>query len=276
MSQVSLVWLITGSSSGLGRSLAQAVLQKGHRLVATARNLQSLEPLASAFPETCKTVALDVTNPSQVQKAVDAAIRTFGRLDVLVNNAGVGLLGALEECSEEEVRRNFETNFFGPLAVIRTALPVLREQRAGHIINISAAAAISNYAGFSIYGASKCALEGASESLAAELKPLGIKVTLVQPGPFRTDFLSRSIQNASNSLPDYEKTSGKFAAYLKSIDGKQPGNPDKAAAAIVEMAETDSPPLRLVLGKYAVEKVRKRNAFAERELASCENLDTGF
>lgn len=239
-------------------------------MIATSRDARALEPLRTAFPDTCRILDLDVTNAAQVERAVAEAAEAFGRLDVVVNNAGVGLIGAFEEFSDQEVRSNFEINFFGALSVMRAALPFLRKQSSGHIINISAAAAISNYAGFSIYGASKCALEGVSESLAAELKPLGIKVTVVQPGPFKTDFISRSLQRAEKRLPDYEKTSGKFAAYLTNIDGKQPGDPEKAAQAICAIAEQDSPPLRLVLGKYATEKVRKQLAQAERELARWE------
>ena len=268
----SRVWLITGCSSGFGAALAAAVLARGQRVVATARNVDALRALAAQFPETCRALALDVTDASQVKRVVAQAVEDFGRLDVVVNNAGYGLVGALEEFGAQQIARNFDTNFFGALEVIRAALPILRAQGSGHIVNISAAAVISNYAGFSIYGATKWALEGVSESLAAELKPLGIKVTIVQPGPFRTDFIARSLERAENHIADYDRTSGKFARFLDTMAGKQPGDPAKAAQAIIAAVESDTPPLRLILGKYANDKSRKKHADAERERAAWEQV----
>ena len=180
--------------------------------------------------------------------------------------------------SRNTTRRNFETNFFGALRVIRAALPILRAQRRGHFVNISAAAVIANYAGFSIYGATKWALEGLSESLAAEVRPLGLKVTIVQPGPFRTDFISRSLERASASIPDYEPSSGKFRRFLETMNGRQPGDPAKAADAIISAVESENPPLRLALGKYAIDKARRKLAAAARELdaGSATGLATDF
>lgn len=264
------VWLITGCSSGFGAALAAAVLARGQRVVATARNVDALGELAAQFPDTCCAFALDVTDATQVKGAVARALEEFGRLNVVVNNAGYGLVGAFEELGTQQIARNFDTNFFGALEVIRAALPVLRAQGSGHIVNISAAAVISNYAGFSIYGATKWALEGVSESLAAELKPLGIKVTIVQPGPFRTDFIARSLERAENRIPDYDRTSGKFARFLDTMAGKQPGDPAKAADAIIAAVESETPPLRLILGRYANDKTRKKLADAERERAAWE------
>jgi NAD(P)-dependent dehydrogenase (short-subunit alcohol dehydrogenase family) len=266
------VWLITGCSSGFGASLAAAVLARGERVVATARNAEALSELAAQFPDTCRALALDVTDATQVKSVVAQAVEAFGRLDVVVNNAGYGLAGAFEELGTQQIARNFDTNFFGALEVIRAALPVLRAQGSGHIVNISAAAVISNYAGFSIYGATKWALEGVSESLAAELKPLGIKVTIVQPGPFRTDFIARSLKRAESQIADYDRTSGKFARFLETMEGKQPGDPARAAEAIIAAVESDAPPLRLVLGKYANDKLRKKLADAERERAAWEHV----
>lgn len=266
------VWFITGCSSGFGRALAEHLLITGHKVFATARQPEALDLLQAQYPETCQVAALDVTDNSQIQQSLESALNAFGRIDVLVNNAGYGLIGALEEFDDQQMRANFETNFFGAINVIRAALPTFRAQQSGHIVNISAAAVISNYAGFSIYGASKWALEGATEALAAELKPLGIKVTMVQPGPFRTEFIARSLESAQSRITDYEKTSGKFAAYLKMVDGKQPGDPAKAAAAIVAAVESEAPPLRLVLGKYATDKVRKKLTATERELAAWEQV----
>ena len=266
------VWFITGCSSGLGRALASRALARGHRVVATARQVDQLAELAAAHPATCRALALDVTEPASVRAAVSEAANAFGRLDVVVNNAGVGLVGAFEELGAAQIARNFDTNVFGALEVIRAALPILRAQASGHIVNISAAAVISNYAGFSIYGATKWALEGVSESLAAELKPLGIKVTIVQPGPFRTGFIARSLERAANRIADYDRTSGKFQRLLESMDGKQSGDPGRAAAAIIAAVESAAPPLRLVLGKYANDKVRKKLADAEKERAAWEHV----
>ena len=266
------VWLITGCSSGLGLALAARVLARGCRVIATTRNPATLAELATRFPDTCRVFALDVTDSAQVKNAVAETVAAFGRLDVVVNNAGYGLVGAFEELGEAQIARNFETNFFGALTVIRAVLPILRAQGSGHIVNISAAAVISNYAGFSIYGATKWALEGVSESLAAELKPLGIKVTIVQPGPFRTDFISRSLERAESHIADYDRTSGKFLRFLEAMSGKQPGEPAKAAEAIIAAVESDTPPLRLVLGKYANDKTRKKFTDAEKERAAWEHV----
>ena len=260
------VWLITGCSSGLGRALAARVLARGHRLIATARQPETLDELVAADPSRCRALALDVADASQVAPVVAQAAAIFSRLDVVVNNAGYGLVGAVEEYDEAQITRNFETNFFGALRVIRAALPILRAQRRGHFVNISAAAVIANYAGFSIYGATKWALEGLSESLAAEVRPLGLKVTIVQPGPFRTEFISRSLERASAAIPDYEASSGKFRRFLETMNGRQPGDPAKAADAIIAAVESDNPPLRLVLGKYAIDKTRRKLGSAAREL----------
>jgi len=272
------VWFITGCSSGLGRALAAAVLERGHRLVATARRPESLQDLADRYPAHCRTLALDVAAAHEVGPAVARAAAAFGRLDVVVNNAGYGLVGAVEEVTDEQIARNFQTNFFGALAVIRAALPVLRAQRSGQIVNISAAAVIGNYPGFSIYGASKWALEGVSESLAAEVKPLGIRVLVVQPGPFRTEFIARSLERAPITIAAYEATSGKFLRFLETMNGRQPGDPAKAAAAIIAAVEAENPPLRLVLGKYALDKVRRKLAAAARETdaATAAGLATDF
>ena len=274
----SRVWLITGCTRGIGLALGLAALARGQRVVATGRQPSDLAHLAERFPETCRVLAIDVTDSSQVKSAVAEAVGAFGRLDVVVNNAGYGLIGAFEELGAEQIARNFDTNFFGALEVIRATLPFLRAQGSGHIVNISAAAAISNYAGFSIYGATKWALEGVSESLAAELKPLGIRVTIVRPGPFRTDFIGRSLDRPMSHLADYDRTSGKFLRLLESMAGQQPGDPGKAAEAIIAAVESDTPPLRLVLGKYANDKARRKLADAENELAAWEHvgLSTDF
>ena len=251
------VWLVTGCSSGLGRGLAERAIAAGDRVVATARSVESLQPLLRLSADSLVVTALDVTKPDQVRAAVAEAHAAWGRIDVVVNNAGYGLIGAVEECSDEQLARNLDTNLMGPIRVIRAVLPILRRQGSGHLIQISAAAAISNYAGFGIYGASKSGLEGISEALRAELAPLGIRVTIVQPGPFRTDFISRSMERAATVIPEYGATSGRFAQFLERMSGRQPGDPDRAAAAIVDMVHQGKAPLRMALGRYAVEKIRK-------------------
>lgn len=259
------VWLITGCSSGFGRALAEKILESGATVAATARNLAALEDLKAKYPDTCLPLQLDVTDGKQCAEVVQAVVAAAGRLDVLVNNAGYGVIGSLEETTDEQIERNFATIVFGAVRLMRAALPTFRAQRSGRIINISAAAAIANYAGFSIYGGAKYALEGISEALAAEVKPLGIKVSLVQPGPFRTDFISRSMEKTSSLLSDYAATVGKFAAFLQKMEGQQPGDPAKAAAAILKLSEMENPPLRVALGKYAMEKVERVLKARQRE-----------
>jgi len=255
-------WFITGCSTGFGRCLVEAALARGQRVVATARDVRSIADLEGPH---CTTLALDVTDHDSIAAAIHDAHKALGRLDVMVNNAGYGLIGAVEECSDDQIRRSMETNYFGPLHLIRTVLPILRQQRSGHIVNISAAAALSNYAGFGIYGAAKAALELMSESLSAEVKSLGIKVTLVQPGPFRTDFISRGLEQGERKLDDYANSVAKFAGFLTSINGKQPGDPAKAADLIVESVLNGDNSLRLPLGKYMIKKMRDKAASLTRE-----------
>ena len=267
-------WLITGCSSGFGASLARAALEAGDKVVATARRAEDLDSL-SVIPG-ASVLALDVTDAAQVQGALRQAMDEHGSLDVIVNNAGAGLLGALEDCSRDEVEACMAVNFYGPLAVMQAAAPILRSQTGGHMINISAAAAIANYPGFSIYGAAKAALEAASESYRAELNAFGVKVTLVQPGPFRTQFIGRSMRRASAANSAYEKTVGQFGALLGRMDGRQPGDPDKAAAAIVRMVQEGRAPMRLVLGAYAQRKARDTAAARLRELDDFAQYGSGL
>ena len=275
---MSNVWFITGTSSGFGRSLTIKALEAGEQVIATARRPEQLTDLLADFPNNLQTVALDVTDAAQVKRVVAEAAATFGRLDVLVNNAGYGLMGALEECDAAQIRRNIETNFIGPLTVMQAALPIFRAQKSGHIINLSAIAAFTNHAGFSVYGGAKAALDAASEALRIETAPLGIKVTVISPGPFRTDFIGRSLEQAAEHLSDYDKTSGKFAAYLEKINGSQPGDPDAAASAIVQMVLDGKTPTQIFLGKFALGAARKKIALMQRELDEWEavSLATDF
>jgi NAD(P)-dependent dehydrogenase (short-subunit alcohol dehydrogenase family) len=250
-------WFITGASTGFGRQLAETVLQNGDQCVLTARKPEQLADLVALFSHLSIALPLDVTQPTQIDAALAAAREKFGAIDVLVNNAGYGLLAALEETDDARMERCLATNLIGPLRLMQAAIPIFREQKHGHIINISAAAAIGNYAGFGIYGAAKAGLEAASESVAAECAPFGVKVTLVVPGPFRTDFIARSLDVAPRQ-PEYVGTVGKFETFLTRINGKQPGDPRKAAEAIYQTAGSEKPPFRLVLGKYANDKFAKR------------------
>jgi NAD(P)-dependent dehydrogenase (short-subunit alcohol dehydrogenase family) len=234
--------------------------------------MAAISDLASRWPATAHLEELDVCNQEQVFGVVAAAVRVFGRIDVLVNNAGYGLVGALEEGSMAQIRRNFEVNFFGALELIRCALPYFRAAKKGHVLNVSAAAAITNYAGFGAYGAAKSALEGASESLALEGRTFGLRVTIVQPGPFRTDFISRSLERAEGAIAEYEGSAGKFSKFIAGMDGKQPGDPVLAARAMLDVVDAERPPLRLVLGQYALEKVRRSLSQRETELKLWESV----
>ncbi len=266
------IWFITGCSSGFGRALAAQALAAGEQVIATARKPEQLADLAAQYPDTLRTMALDVTDGEQVKAVVTQAAQAFERLDVIVNNAGYGLIGALEECDDAQMRRNLETNLLGQISVIRAALPFLRAQKSGHIINLSAIAAFNNHPGFAVYGAAKAGLDAVSDALRDELRPLGIAVTTIAPGPFRTDFIGRSLERASGRIADYDRTSGKFAAYLDKINGTQPGDPDSAARAIVQMVQDGKTPARLFLGKFAMDSARKKMAALEREIAEWESI----
>jgi NAD(P)-dependent dehydrogenase (short-subunit alcohol dehydrogenase family) len=249
------VWFITGTSSGLGRAIAQAALDRGDRVVATARSTDRIADLERDFADRAVALPLDVTDPDQARATIDAAVGAFGRIDVVVNNAGYGALGALEELSDEDLRRQFETNLFGALQVTRAALPQLRRQRSGHIVQLSSLSATVANPGESAYVGSKAALEGVSESLAKEVAHLGIRVTIVQPGPFRTDFAGRSLQKA-DPIDDYADTVGAARDLIAQLDGNQPNDPTRGAEAIIRAVDTDDPPLHLALGEDAIQAIR--------------------
>jgi NAD(P)-dependent dehydrogenase (short-subunit alcohol dehydrogenase family) len=250
------VWFVTGASSGFGRAVSRAVLQRGERLVAAARDLPSLETLVAAYPGRALALRLDVADADAVRTAIGQAVRQFGRLDVVFNNAGYGHIGAVEELSDEELRRQLDVNLFGVIHVSRAALPHLRRQRSGHLLQMSSLNGVEGLAGAAYYTASKFAIEGFSESLATEVAHLGIKVTIIEPGPFRTHFLDDRSAKWSKSMPDYAESVGKSREMLRQLAGKQPGDPDRAARAIVEVVGADKPPLRLALGHMAVDHVR--------------------
>jgi len=256
---MSQVWLITGSSRGLGRALAEAVLAAGHKLVATARDPSQLEDIKERYGDNVLTISLDVTDEQSAASAVKAAVETFGRLDVLVNNAGYGDVGSIEDTSLADFRAQIETNLFGTIIVTKAALPLMREQGFGHIIQFSSVGGRIGPAGRAPYAAAKWGVEGFSEVLSREVGPLGVKVTIIEPGGFRTDFAGASTQ-LREGRPEYEDTVGKMARYQRDYNGKQPGDPAKAAAAVVYIASLAEPPLRLLLGSDAVRGVEQNDA----------------
>ncbi|GAA2814483.1 oxidoreductase [Saccharopolyspora taberi] len=262
------VWLITGASRGLGLEIARAALERGDQVAATARDPHSI-PLPDG--ENLTKVALDVTDPAQVERAVAAV----GRVDVLVNNAGYGIFGAVEEVSDAEVRAVFDTNVFGLLAVTRAVLPGMRERRSGRVINIGSIGGFITQAGSGIYAATKFALEGITEAMRGDLEPLGVAVTIVEPGAFRTDFLDpSSLRHAELVIDDYAGTAGERRRMSKEANGFQAGDPAKAAAAIVDLAHTPHPPTRLQLGQDAVARVRAKLDHVARELDVWEHVST--
>lgn len=261
-------WLITGSSRGLGRALAKAVLQRGDRLVATARRPEQLEDLVQEYGDQVRTVALDVTDAAAARRVVRLAVEEFGSLDVLVNNAGYANSAPIEETPDDDFRAQLETNLFGVVNVTKAALPVLRAQRSGHILQISSVGGrVGGTPGMGAYQTAKFAVEGFSEVLNNEVGPLGIKVVIVEPGGFRTDWGGSSMRIPSVGA-DYEETVGKVNEFRRAADGAQPGDPDRAAQVIAGLVDLDEPPLRLLLGSDAVRMAeqasRSRAAEAER------------
>jgi NAD(P)-dependent dehydrogenase (short-subunit alcohol dehydrogenase family) len=256
---VAKVWFLTGASRGFGLEIARKILAQGDRVVATARRAEQILAELPDAGDALLAIDLDVTNADQAAQAVQSAVDAFGRIDVLVNNAGRGLLGAVEEASDASVRAVYEVNVFGTLTMQRAVLPIMRRQRSGHIINISSVAGLLGSAGWGIYCSTKFAMEGFSEALAKEVRPLGIWVTIVEPGYFRTDFLdASSLGTEENVIADYEATVGATRAHAVSVNHAQPGDPIKAAGAIVDIASADEPPVHLLLGADCVAAVEAK------------------
>jgi NAD(P)-dependent dehydrogenase (short-subunit alcohol dehydrogenase family) len=270
-------WFITGASSGLGRAFAEHALRRGHNVVATARRVATLEDIAARAPGRLLALALDVTRPEDARAAVGAAVARFARIDVLINNAGYGIVGAFEETPEDELRAQMETNFFGAMNVIWAALPGLRAQRGGAIVNISSLGGQLSFLGFSAYSASKFALEGASEALAQEVAPFGVKVLIVEPGQFRTRFAGSGLRHMP-VIDAYRDVVGGTRDFARGMDGTQSGDPMKAAAAIEAALDAPNTPLRLQLGADAVDAIRTHAETLLRELGTWEAVarDTGF
>ena len=264
------VWFITGCSTGFGRYLAQEVLAKGEKVAVTSRNIADVKDITASYPDTSFAIALDVTNPDQVQKSVKAALEKFGRIDVLVNNAGIGYFGAIEESEEAEVRRMFEVNFFGLAAVTNEILPLMRSQRSGHIINISSIGGLVGLPGVGFYNATKFAVSGYSEALQREVSPLGIHVTVVAPSGFRTDWAGRSANDTSVVIKDYEATAHANQDTIRGNSGNQPGDPVRAAQAIIKAAGSATPPLWLLLGMGALKNARRKISELQKDIAEWE------
>jgi NAD(P)-dependent dehydrogenase (short-subunit alcohol dehydrogenase family) len=267
-------WLITGCSTGLGRALAEAVIAAGHNAVVTARDAQRVTDLADGNEDRVLALALDVTDTAQVTDAVSQAEEKFGDIDVLVNNAGYGYRAAVEEGDEADIRTLFETHFFGAVAMIKAVLPAMRSRRSGAIVNISTIGVQIMPVGSGYYAASKAALEGMSGALYGELKPLGISVTAVEPGAFRTDFAGRSLTQSSTVIDDYAETAGKRRKEHDTVHGTQPGDPERAAEAIIAAIESAEPPAFLLLGSDALSTYRRLAAARLDSIQTWESLST--
>ena len=256
MSDKNKVWFITGSSTGFGRELAKQALERGYKVVATARNSDSLKDLVAEYPDTARAVRLDVTNEEDVKTSVAKAVEEFGSIDILVNNAGYGLGGGIEEPSMEQIEKQYDTNIFGVIRMMREVLPIMRTNKSGHVMNISSVVGFTAFGSTGYYASTKFAMEALSEALSKEMEHLGIKVTIVEPGGFRTDFAGRSFTQPENRIEDYV-TSERIDA-MGEYHNNQPGDPVKGAKAMIDMIETENPPLRLPLGEDAVTAIEEK------------------
>jgi NAD(P)-dependent dehydrogenase (short-subunit alcohol dehydrogenase family) len=267
---MSKVWFITGCSTGFGRQLALEALQLGYNVAVTSRNTDDVKDIVTQYPDTAIAVKLDVTNQDEVKLAVQQTIEKFKRIDVLVNNAGIGYFGAIEESEDAEIRRMFEINFFGLACVTNTVLPIMRSQKSGHIVNISSIGGMVAFPGVGFYNATKFAVNGYSEALAKETAHLGIKVTIVAPSGFRTDWAGRSANNSKISIADYASTAHANKDNIRGYSGNQPGDPVRAAKAIIKAVESASPPLRLLLGNGALKGARNKMAELQNDFDTWE------
>ncbi|MGD9945496.1 MAG: oxidoreductase [Burkholderiaceae bacterium] len=268
-------WFITGCSTGFGRELARAVLSRGWNVVVTARDPDTVADLVAGHETHALALRLDVTDAAQIAAAVSDARARFGSIDVLVNNAGYGYRSAVEEGEDEAMRRLFETNFFGLVAVTRAVLPEMRMRGSGWIVNLSSIAGRMSFPGSGYYSASKFAVEGLSVALSKELRPLGVRVLVVEPGPFRTDFGGRSLQQSRAPIADYAQTAGKRRKENVTQNEAQPGDPARAAEAIIEVLQSPTPPFRLLLGRVAVDSMRTELDAQRRELEAWEVVGYG-
>jgi len=252
------VWFITGCSTGFGRELAKEVLTAGYKAVVTARKISDVEDIVKEFPENAFAVKLDVTKPDEIKAAVEQATKHFGTIDILVNNAGIGYFGAIEESEDEEVRRMFEINFWGLANTTKAVLPIMRAQKSGHILNVASIGGLVGFPAVGFYNATKFAVDGYSDALSKELAPLGIKVTVICPSGFRTDWAGRSANNSKIVIDDYKATAEANKNNIRGYSGNQPGDPVRAAKAIVKAVEAEHPPLHLLLGVAALKGARNK------------------
>jgi len=269
------VWLITGCSTGFGRELAKLVLDRGWRAVVTARDTSKLGDLAEGHGDRALVLQLDVTDRKQIADVVAKSQKHFGRIDALVNNAGYGYLAAIEEGEDDAVRAMFETNVFGLVDMTKAVLPIMRAQKNGLIVNVSSIGGIASFAATGYYHGTKYAVEGISESLAIEVKPLGIDVLVVEPGPFRTNWAGPSMKQSATRIEDYAATAGERRKQTEARSGNQAGDPVRAAQAIIDAALSDTPPLRLLLGKTALELARKKVASLTQDFDAWEKTTIG-
>ncbi|WP_423148488.1 oxidoreductase [Rubrolithibacter danxiaensis] len=278
MNSSSKVWLITGVSGGLGRALAKEAAEAGDIVIGTLRKPDQAEQFENLVPGKTFAIQLDVNHHNQIPDTIETITAKFGRIDILVNNAGYGLFGAIEEVSMEEARKQMETNFFSALALTQAALPVMRQQKGGHIVQISSMAGIKSNPGMGLYNASKFAMEGFSEALFYEGAPLNIKVTIVEPGPFFTDWAGTSSARAEKVIEDYADTAGTRIETVQGYSGNQPGDPAKAAKVIIAAVNSENPPLRLPLGKTALGAVKEKLNMVEQDCKQWEeqSLNTDF
>lgn len=273
--QKSDVWFITGCSTGFGRELAKLVLDRGYRAVITARNPAQIQDLAAPYQGRALALKLDVTSRAEVEEAAQKAEAAFGTIDVLVNNAGYGYLGAVEESDETEVRAMVETNFFGLARMIHVVLPGMRRRRHGCIVNISSIGGLVGFPGVGYYNATKFAVEGLSEALSKEVAPLGIRVLVVEPGPFRTDWAGRSLKMSDRLIPEYKETAGAFRERITGRSGKQAGDPVRAGEAIIQALAAENAPLHLLLGRVALDTARKKLDTLRGEFDAWEEITLG-
>jgi NAD(P)-dependent dehydrogenase (short-subunit alcohol dehydrogenase family) len=250
------VWFITGCSTGFGRELSKILLARGYRVAVTARDAAKVADIAGEYPDTAQALALDVEKPAQIEAAAAAAHGRFGRIDVLVNNAGYGYMAAIEEGEDADIRAMFEANVFGLAHMTRAILPFMRAQGGGHVVNVTSMGGVVGNAGVGYYNATKFAVEGLSEALSKEVAPLGIKVLIVEPGPFRTDWAGRSLKTPAHPIEAYAETAIARRRATQSYSGSQPGDPVRGAEAIIAAVESENPPLRLVLGAVALAAIR--------------------
>lgn len=265
------VWLITGCSTGFGRAFATAALQAGYLVAVASRKISDIQDIVDSYPNNAFAVQLDVSNADEIKAAVRATLDHFGKIDVLLNNAGIGYFGAIEESDDAEIRRMFEINFFGLANLIKEVLPHMRSQNSGHIINVASIGGLTSFPALGYYHATKYAVDGFSESLSKEIAHLGIKVTIIAPGAFRTDWAGRSANETPGKISDYTETAEATKVWLRNKDGNQPGNPLKAAEAVIKVVESPNPPLRLLLGHDAMEAARAKVVLLNKDFDEWES-----